>query len=57
MFTVWKKPVIKHGSLLEESWDGPLARLFRRYFQKTLDRAVSDGLRALKVEAERRHGD
>ena len=39
--------------VLEESWDGLFARLFRGYFQKTLDRAVSDGLRALKNEAER----
>jgi hypothetical protein len=43
--------------ILEESWAGPLARLFRGYFQKTLDKAVSDGLRALKAGAERQHSD
>lgn len=43
--------------VLEESWSGPLARVFRAYFQKTLDKAVSDGLRALKAEAERQHSD
>jgi hypothetical protein len=40
--------------ILEESWDGLLARLFRRRFQKTLEEAVSSGLQALKHEAERR---
>lgn len=39
--------------VLEESFDGALARLFRGYLQRTLDKAVTDGLRALKVEAER----
>jgi uncharacterized protein YndB with AHSA1/START domain len=41
--------------VLEESFNGPLARLLRRYLQKTLDKAVTGGLRALKVEAERQH--
>lgn len=38
----------------EESWDGLLARLFRRSMRKALDKAVHDGLRHLKAEAERR---
>jgi uncharacterized protein YndB with AHSA1/START domain len=37
----------------EESFDGLLARLFRRRLQKTMDGALRDGLRHLKVEAER----
>ncbi len=40
--------------VLEESWDGLLARVFRGTLQKTLDRAVATGLTALKSEAERR---
>jgi hypothetical protein len=39
--------------VLEESWDGALARLFRGPFQKSLDKAVRNGLEALKAEAER----
>ena len=31
---------------------GAVARLFRRPLQKTLDRALADGLRYLKVEVE-----
>ena len=38
----------------EESYDGLLARLFRRPVQKTLDQALADGLRYLKAQAERR---
>ena|SRR5215211_1488189 len=37
----------------EESYDGFVARLFRRPLQKTLDRALADGTRYLKAEAER----
>jgi hypothetical protein len=37
----------------EESYDGLVARLFRRPLQKTLDRALADGTRYLKDEAER----
>jgi hypothetical protein len=37
----------------EESYDGLVARLFRRPLQKTLDRALADGTRYLKAEAER----
>ncbi len=39
---------------LDESWDGFLARAFTGALQKTLDRAVATGLKALKSEAERR---
>jgi hypothetical protein len=38
----------------EESYDGFVARRFRRQLQKRLDRALEDGLRHLKSEAERR---
>ena len=37
----------------EESYDGLAARVFRRRLQKTLDRALEDGLRHLKDEVER----
>lgn len=38
----------------EESYDGVVASLLRRPLQKTLDRALEDGLRYLKAEAEGR---
>jgi uncharacterized protein YndB with AHSA1/START domain len=38
----------------EESYEGLIARLFRRPLQKTLDEALEEGLRHLKAEAERR---
>jgi hypothetical protein len=38
----------------EESYDGLVSRLFRRSLQKTLDKALAEGLRHLKAEAERR---
>jgi hypothetical protein len=38
----------------EESYDGVVASLFRRPLRKTLDRALADGTRYLKAEAERR---
>jgi uncharacterized protein YndB with AHSA1/START domain len=38
----------------EESYEGLVARLLRRSLQKTLDRALADGLRYLKTEAEGR---
>jgi hypothetical protein len=41
----------------EESFDGLVARLFRRRLRKILDRALESGLRHLKVEAERRARD
>jgi hypothetical protein len=37
----------------EESYEGLVARLLRGSLQKTLDRALADGLRYLKAEAER----
>lgn len=36
----------------EESYDGLVSRLFRGRLQKILDKALEDGLRHLKVEAE-----
>jgi hypothetical protein len=36
----------------EESYDGLVVRLFHRAIQKTLDRALADGLRYLKTEVE-----
>jgi hypothetical protein len=38
----------------EESYEGPIARTFRGSLQKTLDRALADGLGYLKAEVERR---
>jgi len=38
----------------EESWEGPLVRIFRGPMQKMLQRAIDAGLRHLKAEAERR---
>jgi hypothetical protein len=38
----------------EESYEGLVARLFRGSLQKTLDRALADGLGYLKTEVERR---
>jgi uncharacterized protein YndB with AHSA1/START domain len=38
----------------EESYDGLVSRLFRRPLQKTLDKALAEGLGHLKAEAERR---
>jgi hypothetical protein len=37
----------------EEPYEGLIARVFRGSLQKTLDTALADGLRHLKVEAER----
>jgi hypothetical protein len=36
----------------EESWSGPVARLFRKRLQRTLDRSLENGLRSLKAAAE-----
>ena len=36
----------------EESYEGLVARLFRGSLQKTLDRALADGVRYLKAEVE-----
>ena len=38
----------------QESYGGLVARLFRGPIQKTLDKALADGLRYLKAEAEAR---
>jgi uncharacterized protein YndB with AHSA1/START domain len=38
----------------EESYEGLVTRLFRGPLQKTLDRALADGLQHLKTEVERR---
>jgi uncharacterized protein YndB with AHSA1/START domain len=38
----------------EESYEGLVARLLRRSLQKTLDRALVDGLQDLKAQVERR---
>jgi hypothetical protein len=38
----------------EESYDGLVVRIFRGLLQRRLDAALADGLRHLKVEAERR---
>jgi uncharacterized protein YndB with AHSA1/START domain len=37
-----------------ESYEGLVSRIFRRPLQKTLDRALDDGLHDLKAEVERR---
>jgi hypothetical protein len=38
----------------EESYEGLVAQLLRGSLQKTLDRALADGLGYLKTEVERR---
>ena len=40
----------------EESWDGLLVKLLRRWAAGTLQKAVDSGLQQLKTEAERRAG-
>jgi uncharacterized protein YndB with AHSA1/START domain len=40
----------------EETFDGLMARLFRRRLSKTLTTSLESGLRHLKTEAERRAG-
>lgn len=37
----------------EESYEGLVARVLRRWLQKTLDSALADGARYLKAEAEK----
>ena len=53
---VWRIEARDGHSVLttEESWEGLMARLFRKYSQRTIDKAVSDGLVHVKSEAERR---
>jgi hypothetical protein len=36
----------------EESWNGLVARLFRKRLQRTLDRSLENGLQSLKAAAE-----
>jgi uncharacterized protein YndB with AHSA1/START domain len=52
---VWRLESRGEGTLArtEESYDGLVAGLLRRLLQKTLDRALADGARYLKAEAER----
>ncbi|NPV61345.1 MAG: polyketide cyclase [Methanotrichaceae archaeon] len=38
----------------EESWNGILARIFRGWMQKTLQKSIDSGLGYLKAEVERR---
>jgi uncharacterized protein YndB with AHSA1/START domain len=38
----------------EESWGGPVARMLRKSLQRTLDRSLQEGVRALKDAAEHR---
>jgi uncharacterized protein YndB with AHSA1/START domain len=40
----------------DESWEGPLARLFRSRMERTLSSRVRDGVRWLEAEAEGRAG-
>jgi uncharacterized protein YndB with AHSA1/START domain len=44
----------KTFALTEESYEGLVARVLRRSLQKTLDKALEQGLAHLKREAERR---
>ena len=55
-FHVWRLEPTDGGTHVrtEETFDGVLARLFRRRLQKTLETALEGGLRHLKAEAERR---
>ncbi len=55
-FHVWRLEEGGGQSLVrtEELYEGLVARIFRRLLAKTLERALVDGLRHLKVEAEGR---
>jgi uncharacterized protein YndB with AHSA1/START domain len=52
---VWRLDPRDSGTFArtEESYEGLVARLLRRSLQKTLDKALADGARYLKAEAER----
>jgi hypothetical protein len=54
----WRLEPRDGGALVEteEAYSGLVARLFRGPLQKTLDKALEDGLEHLKREAERRAG-
>jgi uncharacterized protein YndB with AHSA1/START domain len=53
---VWRLDPRDGGTLVrtEESWEGLPVRFFRGSLQKSLQKAVDDGLGHLKAEAERR---
>ena len=53
---VWRLEAHGAGTFVStaESWEGPVARVFRKRMQETLSRAVEAGLGYLKAEAERR---
>jgi hypothetical protein len=50
--------IVPHGGRTlvraEESFEGPVARLFKRSLQRTLEESLSAGLKDLKAEAEKR---
>ena len=53
---VWQLSPVDGGTFArtEESWDGLLVRVLRGPLQKSLQKAMDEGLRHLKAEAERR---
>jgi uncharacterized protein YndB with AHSA1/START domain len=53
---VWEIEPRNGGSLVrtKESWEGLPAKLFRKSSQKTVEKALSQGPRYLKAEAEKR---
>lgn len=55
-FHVWRLEPRDGGTFVrtEESYDGLVARLFRRWVQRALDDGLEQGLVHLKAEAERR---
>jgi Polyketide cyclase / dehydrase and lipid transport len=52
--TAWRDRNGKTFARTEESYEGLVARVLRRSLQKTLDKALEQGLAHLKREAERR---
>jgi len=53
---VWELTKKGTGTLVhtEESFEGPVARLFRGFARKTLAKALAQGITSLKTEAESR---
>ena len=53
---VWDLAAIGSGTqiLTVESFEGPVARLFRGFVRKTLAKSLDQGVAALKAEAESR---
>lgn len=53
---IWKIEPADGGSVVstEESWDGLVVKLTRKASQKTLEKALAEGPRHLKAEAELR---